>query len=238
MLEVEDVWVSYGSVEAVRGISVQAHPGKITLVLGANGAGKTSLLRSIAGLVPMKKGRVMMDQKDITGSRPHRIARQGLTMVPEGRQVFGPLTVQENLELGAYTRSKAEQRETLQQVFEMFPILSDRREKAAGLLSGGEQQMLAFGRALMARPRVVLMDEPSMGLAPAIVESVLSTARRIADEGIAVLMVEQNAEAGLEVADSVVAVEHGEVAFEGSAADALSQAAVLRAFLGESALTE
>jgi len=206
VLEISDLHVRYGTAEAVRGVDLSAVPGRVTLVLGANGAGKTSTLHAVAGLVP------------------------------EGRRMFAPLTVEENLVLGGYTATRDRSREVLEEVYGMFPILGDRRRGAAGLLSGGEQQMLAFGRALMSSPKVMMLDEPSMGLAPTMVDSVLGAVRDIANSGIAVLLVEQNAEVGLEVADEVVAMARGEVVFTGPAAQARSNSSVLLAFLGEAAL--
>ncbi|MBM7808728.1 branched-chain amino acid transport system ATP-binding protein [Geodermatophilus bullaregiensis] len=237
MLEIADLHVRYATAEAVRGVGLSATPGRVTLVLGANGAGKTSTLRAAAGLVRPHAGRVTLDGRDVTGLAPHRIVRAGMVLVPEGRRVFAPLTVEENLVLGGYTASRERSREVLERVFTMFPILRERRSGPAGLLSGGEQQMLAFGRALMSSPRVIMLDEPSMGLAPTMVESVLEAVRAMADEGLSVLLVEQNAELGLEVADDVVAMARGEVVFTGPAAQARSNASVLRAFLGEAALT-
>jgi branched-chain amino acid transport system ATP-binding protein len=237
VLEIADLHVRYATAEAVRGVELRADRGRVTLVLGANGAGKTSTLRAAAGLVPVHAGRVRLDGRDITGRAPHRVVRDGMVLVPEGRRVFAPLTVEENLVLGGYTASRERSRQVLGRVYEMFPILRERRGGAAGLLSGGEQQMLAFGRALMSSPRVILLDEPSMGLAPTMVESVLGAVRGMADSGIAVLLVEQNADMGLEIADSVVAMARGEVVFAGPAAEARSNASVLRAFLGEAALT-
>jgi branched-chain amino acid transport system ATP-binding protein len=238
MLEISDLHVNYAHVEAVRGVSVSVQPGKITLVLGPNGAGKTTTLKAVAGLEPPAGGRVTLDGADITGLAPHKIVRKGVALVPEGRRVFGPLSIAENLRLGGYTAPRAAFDETLARVYEMFPILSERREGAAALLSGGEQQMLAFGRALMSQPKVMLLDEPSMGLAPVVVDTVLQKVRAMADGGIGILMVEQNAEAGLEVADEVVAVTRGEVVYSGAAKDARNHASVLRAFLGEAALAE
>jgi branched-chain amino acid transport system ATP-binding protein len=238
MLEIEDLHVSYAHVQAVRGVSVSVLPGKITLVLGPNGAGKTTTLKAIAGIEPPVSGTVTLDGTDITGLPSHAIVRRGVALVPEGRRVFGPLTVAENLRLGGYTASKSQFDETLARVYDMFPILRERSEGAAGLLSGGEQQMLAFGRALMSQPKVMLLDEPSMGLAPVVVDTVLEKVRAMADGGIGILMVEQNAEAGLDVADEVVAVTRGEVVYSGAAKEARSHASVLRAFLGEAALAE
>jgi branched-chain amino acid transport system ATP-binding protein len=238
MLEIEDLHVSYAHVQAVRGVSVSVQPGKITLVLGPNGAGKTTTLKAVAGIEPPVSGTVTLDGTDITGLAPHAIVRRGVALVPEGRRVFGPLSVAENLRLGGYTATKSQFDETLARVYDMFPILRERSEGAAGLLSGGEQQMLAFGRALMSQPKVMLLDEPSMGLAPVVVDTVLEKVRAMADGGIGILMVEQNAEAGLDVADEVVAVTRGEVVYSGAAKEARSHASVLRAFLGEAALAE
>jgi len=238
MLEISDLHVNYAHVEAVRGVNLSAQPGKITLVLGPNGAGKTTTLKAVAGLEPPASGTVTLDGADITGLAPHAIVRRGVALVPEGRRMFGPLTVAENLRLGGYTASKSEFDDTLARVYEMFPILRERSEGASALLSGGEQQMLAFGRALMSQPKVMLLDEPSMGLAPVVVDRILERVRAMADAGIGILMVEQNAEAGLDVADEVVAVTRGEVVYSGPAKEARSHASVLRAFLGEAALAE
>jgi len=236
VLEIADLHVRYAAAAAVRGVDLSAAPGRVTLVLGANGAGKTSTLRAAAGLVPAHRGRIVLDGTDVTGRPPHAVVCAGMVLVPEGRRVFAPLTVEENLVLGGYTVPKARSRELVERVYELFPILRERRDGPAGLLSGGEQQMLAFGRALMAQPRAVLLDEPSMGLAPAMVEAVLGAVREMADSGIAVLLVEQNAEAGLAVADEVVAMARGEVVFRGAAELARSHTPVLRVFLGEAAL--
>ena len=238
MLEISDLHVNYAHVEAVRGVSLMVNPGKITLVLGPNGAGKTTTLKAVAGIQPPASGTVVLDGQDITGLPAHAIVRRGVALVPEGRRVFGPLTVAENLRLGGYTASKSDFDETLAWVYEMFPILKERSEGAAALLSGGEQQMLAFGRALMSQPKVMLMDEPSMGLAPVVVDTVLQKVRAMANNGIGILMVEQNAEAGMEVADEVVAVTRGEVVYTGEAKEARNHASVLRAFLGEAALAD
>jgi branched-chain amino acid transport system ATP-binding protein len=236
MLEISDLYVNYGHIEAVRGVSLQVRPGQVTLVLGANGAGKTTTLKAVAGLQPPNRGQITLNGETIAGLPAHKIVRRGVALVPEGRRVFGPLKVAENLRLGGYTANKAAFDETLARVYEMFPILHDRQNGAAGLLSGGEQQMLAFGRALMSQPKVMLLDEPSMGLAPVVVDSVLEKVRAMADGGIGILMVEQNAEAGLDVADEVVAIARGEVVYSGPAAEARDHASVLRAFLGEAAL--
>jgi branched-chain amino acid transport system ATP-binding protein len=237
MLEIRDLVVSYGRVQAVQGVSLAAQPGRITLVLGANGAGKSTILRTVCGLVKPAAGSITLNDRSLVGLPAHRVVESGIAMVPEGRMIFAPLTVEENLRLGGYTASVAAAAQTLERVYEMFPILATRRRGQAGLLSGGEQQMLAFGRAMMSQPKVMLMDEPSMGLAPAVVESVLATAREIADTGIAILMVEQNADVGLTVADTVTVMERGEVVHSGDVGNAASHASAVRAFLGEAALT-
>jgi branched-chain amino acid transport system ATP-binding protein len=237
MLEIADLHVSYGNVQAVRGISVSANPGEITLVLGTNGAGKTTTLRAANGLLPIVSGTVRVDGNDVTGRPTHKLVRHGLSLVPEGRRVFAPLSVQENLLLGGFVTDRSTRLSNLDRVYRLFPILAERRSGPAGLLSGGEQQMLAFGRAMMSRPKVIMMDEPSMGLAPVMVDRVIGAVREIADSGIAVVMVEQNAELGLKVADHVVVVARGESVYTGPAAQARSHAALVRAFLGEAALT-
>jgi branched-chain amino acid transport system ATP-binding protein len=237
MLKVADLQVRYGNVEAVGGVSLTAERGQVTLVLGANGAGKTSTLKAIVGLLKPYAGQVTLDGDDITGLPAQKIVRRGVVLVPEGRRVFSPLSVADNLRMGGYVAAKAQYRQTLEHVYDMFPVLAERRNYAAGLLSGGEQQMLAFGRALMSQPRVMLLDEPSMGLAPVITEAILAKVREMADAGIAVVMVEQNAESGVDVADQVVVLARGLVAYSGTAAEARNNAALVRAFLGEVALT-
>ncbi|MCF8607925.1 ABC transporter ATP-binding protein [Gordonia sp. HY442] len=234
MLEVNDLHVSYGAVNAVQGVSLRAEVGKVTLVLGANGAGKSTTLRAVAGYHKPKAGSVLVDGADLTGSRAHKMVRNQLVLVPEGRRVFATLTVEENLRIGGYRASRAEVEATMAEVYEQFPILSDRKGQQAGLLSGGEQQMLAFGRAVMSQPKVILMDEPSMGLAPTMVDSVMTKVREIADRGIAVLIVEQNADAGLRVADQVSVITRGKTVWTGAAADA--DTAAVHAVLGETAL--
>ncbi len=236
LLRIHDLHVRYGKVEAVRGLSTSSAAGRVTLMLGANGAGKSTTLRAAAGLVPVASGDVLLGDRRMTPLAPHQVVRDGLVLVPEGRRVFAQLTVEENLALGGYTATRAMTAKALTRVFDLFPILHSRRTGPAGLLSGGEQQMLAFGRALMSAPRVMMLDEPSMGLAPMMVESVLGAVRPIADAGVGLLMVEQNADIGLEVADEVVVVARGEVVFSGGAEQARTNASVVRAFLGEAAL--
>lgn len=238
MLEVNGLGVSYGKARPVQDVSLTAKPGRITLVLGPNGAGKTTTLRTIAGLKRPDAGTVRLDGDLITSMAAHRLARRGLVLVPEGRRIFAPLTVEENLLVGGYTAPSKDRRAGLAEAFAMFPILEERRRGIAGLLSGGEQQMLAFGRAMMARPRYVLMDEPSMGLAPALVEVVLDAARTMADRGLGVLMVEQNAEAAMAVADELLVMDRGHIEFTGTVEDARRDDAVLRSFLSDAALRD
>ncbi|MGB6245659.1 MULTISPECIES: ABC transporter ATP-binding protein [Gordonia] len=234
MLEVNDLHVSYGAVNAVQGVCLRADVGEVTLVLGPNGAGKTTSLRAVAGYHRPNSGSVLVDGTDLAGSRAHRMVGNGLVLVPEGRRVFSTLTVEENLRIGGYRAPRSAVEETIAEVYEQFPILADRRHQQAGLLSGGEQQMLAFGRAVMSQPKVILMDEPSMGLAPTMVDSVMKKVREIADRGIAVLIVEQNADAGLSIADSVAVITRGKTVWTGDAADA--DKAAMHAMLGEAAL--
>ena len=235
-LEVRGLVAAYGPATVVRGIDLDAQSGRINLLLGANGAGKTSALRAIMGLLPPTSGRVIFDGHEIIGMSPHNIVRRGLVLIPQGREVFASLSVLDNLKVGSYTQPSHTQASLLSRVFDLFPILHERAHAAAGLLSGGEQQMLAFGRAMMSEPELILMDEPSMGLAPAMVEAVLGQARRIADSGVGILLVEQNAELGLEIADEVVLMAVGEVRFSGPASRARADTELLAAFLGESAL--
>ena len=236
MLEVTDLHVSYGPVRAVHGVTLTATAGQVTLVLGANGAGKTTSLRAIAGFHKPDAGSVWFDGRDITGMAAHRVVRRGMVLVPEGRKIFLPLTVEENLRMGGYAAPKGSVEKGIEEIYQTFPILAERRHAQAGLLSGGEQQMLAFGRALMSRPKLMLMDEPSMGLAPAMVERVLSSVRAMADTGIGILMVEQNAEAGLRIADTVAVVSRGETVWTGTADEARDSKAIVHAMLGEAAL--
>ena len=236
MLEVSDLHVKYGKVSAVTDISLTVEPGRITLVLGANGAGKSTTLRTIAGLVEPTAGSIVLDGESLVGLRAHRVVKHGISLVPEGRQVFASLSVAENLRVGGYTSTSEKRAQNTELAYELFPILRERKDGPAGLLSGGEQQMLAFGRGLMSDPKYIMMDEPSMGLAPAIVDTVMESVRDIADRGLGVLMVEQNAEAGLRVADDVVVVNRGESVYSGSAEEARSHSSVVLAFLGEAAL--
>jgi branched-chain amino acid transport system ATP-binding protein len=233
-LEVTGLEVRYGQLTAVAGIDLRLGDGEVVVVLGANGAGKSSTLNAICGAIRPAAGHVRLDGVDVARRPSHRIARLGLVQVPEGRHIIAPLSVEDNLLLGAYTlRSRARRAELLAGVYELFPILHERRERAGGVLSGGEQQMLAFGRALMADPSVLLLDEPSMGLSPAMVDTVMDAVAEIArTRALSILMVEQNATAALDVASRAYVMEQGEVVLEGSSAEVADDPLVLRAFLG------
>jgi branched-chain amino acid transport system ATP-binding protein len=239
LLEVIDLHVHYGGVVAVRGIDLSVDEGRVEVVLGANGAGKTSSLRAICGQVRQSAGHIRWGESDISHWPSFKIARSGLVMVPEGRRVLAPLSVHENLLLGGYSnRSKTRRAELYDEVCTMFPILGERRKQPAGLLSGGEQQMLAFGRAMMAEPKVILMDEPSMGLSPVMVDVIMDAINEIAKTGIGILMVEQNAMAALEVAQSAVVLERGHVVLSGTADEMRTHPDVVKAFLGDKANAE
>jgi branched-chain amino acid transport system ATP-binding protein len=236
LLEIHDLHVRYGGVVAVRGIDLSVDAGRVEVVLGANGAGKTSTLRSICGQLRQSAGRILWDGVDISNWPSFKVARSGLVMVPEGRRVFAPLSVHENLMLGGYSnRSKVRRQELYDQSCTMFPILGERLKQPAGLLSGGEQQMLAFARAMMSEPKVILMDEPSMGLSPVMVDVIMDAIGEIARTGIGILMVEQNAMAALDVAQSAVVLERGHVVLQGSADEVRTHPDVVKAFLGEKA---
>ncbi len=233
MLELRDVHVSYGSVPALRGVSVHVGKGEIVALIGANGAGKTTTLRSIQGLVRPSAGSIWMDGGEITRTVPHRIVAGGISHCPEGRQVFPSMTVLENLELGAVALAERTGFEAqLQTVFDLFPRLHERRRQLAGSLSGGEQQMLAIGRAVMAQPRVLLLDEPSMGLAPIVVENIFDMIRMINSRGVSILLVEQNAVLALEIASRGYVLETGRVALEGPAGELTRNKHVQEAYLG------
>lgn len=235
-LEVSKLEVNYGAVRAVSEVSIAVEPGEVVVVLGPNGAGKSSSLRAIAGLIK-SRGSVTWDGADISRWSAYRRARAGIALVPEGRRVFAPLTVEENLMLGAYgTRSAAGRRGKVEEIFALFPRLETRRKSHSGLLSGGEQQMLAIGRALMAEPSLILMDEPSMGLAPTVVDIVMDSVKAIAATGIGVLMVEQNAIAALDIADRAAVLNRGTVVAIDDAHTLREHPAVLRAFLGSQAV--
>jgi branched-chain amino acid transport system ATP-binding protein len=233
VLRLEGVHAGYGRVEVLRGIDLEVRAGELVCVLGANGAGKTSTLRAISGLLPARAGRITLDGTDIGGRDPAEILRAGIAHCPEGRRVFPHMTVEENLAMGAYVRrDRAAVATDLARVCEHFPILADRRRQPAGTLSGGEQQMLAIARALMARPRLILFDEPSLGLAPTIVETTFAVIGDIRRDGTTVLMVEQNAYLALRMADRAYVMEAGRIVLAGAARDLLDNDQVRRAYLG------
>jgi branched-chain amino acid transport system ATP-binding protein len=234
LLSLEGLQVAYGGIRAVKGIDIAVEPGELVCLIGANGAGKTTTLRAITGLVRPAAGRVMYDGLDVAGRPVHEIARRGLTLVPEGRGVFPQLTIEENLDMGAYPRrDKAAVRQDVDRAFTLFPRLKERRRQTAGTLSGGEQQMLAIARAMMSRPRLLLLDEPSMGLAPLMVERIFEVIRTIAAEGVTMLLVEQNARLALEVSRRGYVLEGGLVAFSGEAGALLGDPRIREAYLGE-----
>ena len=233
MLDLKDVYVNYGSVPALRGVSLHVEAGKIVALIGANGAGKTTTLRSVQGLVRPSSGSIWMDGKEITRAAPHRIVAGGISHCPEGRQVFPSMTVLENLELGAVSLADQTGIEAQRQsVYDLFPRLHERRRQLAGSLSGGEQQMLAIGRALMAKPRVLLLDEPSMGLAPIVVKNIFEMIRTINSRGVSILLVEQNAVLALEIAARGYVLENGRIFLEGPAGDLAQNEHVQEAYLG------
>jgi branched-chain amino acid transport system ATP-binding protein len=233
LLELKDVYASYGAIQALKGISLTVNQGEVVALLGSNGAGKSTTLRTISGLLK-PKGEITFDGQPITGMSPDKIVELGVVQVPEGRRVFGPLSVEENLELGAYVArgQKARIAEDIARVYDMFPRLKERRRQLAGTLSGGEQQMLAVGRALMARPKLLMLDEPSMGLAPNLVQFILRTVRTINQQGMTVLVVEQNARAALRLANRAYVIETGNITLEGTAVELANNQKVASAYLG------
>jgi branched-chain amino acid transport system ATP-binding protein len=234
LLNVEDLWVSYDLINAVRGVSFQVGAGEIVTLIGANGAGKSSILRAVSGLQPVARGRVFFDGQDFLKLPAHQRVKQGVALVPEGRGIFGNLTVLENLRLAAYIRRDGHIDSDLEEVFRLFPRLKERRRQWGNTLSGGEQQMLAVGRALMSRARLMLLDEPSMGLAPLLVREIFQVIRRINQQGAAILLVEQNANLALEMAHRAYILETGEIALSGPAAELRHHPQVLEAYLGGS----
>ncbi len=233
MLELHNVHAYYGHIHALKGISLTVEKGEIVTLIGANGAGKTSTLRVITMLLPPTEGQVRFEGEDLTQYPTHVIVRKGIAMVPEGRGIFARLTVMENLEMGAYTRTdKKAIEEDLERVFTLFPRLKERRRQLAGTLSGGEQQMLAIGRALMARPRLLLMDEPSMGLAPILVESIFETIQQINRQGTTILLVEQNAHMALQIAHRGYVLRTGEIVLQGTAQELQANEMVQKTYLG------
>jgi branched-chain amino acid transport system ATP-binding protein len=236
LLALERLAVAYGGIQAVKGIDLDVRDGELVCRIGANGAGKTTTLKGICGLLPVKSGTIRYAGDDITGVPSYRLVRRGLAMVPEGRGMFGALTIEENLAMGAYARTdRAAVRADAERVFALFPRLKERRRQTAGTLSGGEQQMLAMARALMSRPRLLLLDEPSMGLAPLMVQKVFETIIAVAKEGVTMLLIEQNARLALEVSDRGYVMESGEITLEGPAPALLNDPKVRAAYLGEAA---
>ena len=231
MLKIADLRVNYGGIEAVKGIDFEVPEGKIVTLIGANGAGKSTILRTIAGLVKPATGRIRLQAEDITALSPDRIVSKGITLVPEGRHVFPDLTVLENLKIGAYLR-KDDLDHDLEWVYSLFPRLKERSWQAAGTLSGGEQQMLAVGRALMSRPKLMMMDEPSLGLAPLVVKDIFSIIRKINEQGVTILLIEQNANMALHTADLAYVLETGRLTLSGTGEELLRNEAVKKAYLG------
>lgn len=234
MLEVRDLQVYYGMIHAIKGISFDVNQGEVIALIGANGAGKTTTLHTITGLLAPKSGSVLFEGKDITKVPAHKIVSMGMAHVPEGRRVFAELSVYENLKMGAYTRKdKKEIEESLANVYKRFPRLEERKNQMAGTLSGGEQQMLAMGRALMSKPKIILMDEPSMGLSPIFVNEIFDIIRAVNESGTTVLLVEQNAKKALSISDRAYVLETGTITMSGKAKDLLEDEAVKKAYLGE-----
>ncbi len=232
MLKVNDINVYYGSIHAIKGVSFEVEKGEIVTLIGANGAGKSSILNTVSGLLKSKTGAVVFGDKTISGILPHKIVGMGLAQVPEGRRVFLQMTVQENLEMGAYTRKNSEIDDSIEDVYERFPRLKERRKQIAGTLSGGEQQMLAMGRALMSKPELLMLDEPSMGLAPLLVEQIFEIIKELNKAGTTILLVEQNAQMALSIADRGYVLETGKIVTSANAKDLLNDDAVKKAYLG------
>ena len=233
LLEVNNLQVSYGVIRAIKGISFEVNEGEIVSLIGANGAGKTTTMQSIMGLIPIKDGTVTYDGKDLSKVPAHKIVSMGMAHVPEGRRVFQELTVYENLVMGAYTqKDKKKIKEDIEDICTRFPRLGERKNQIAGTLSGGEQQMLAMGRALMSKPRIILMDEPSMGLSPLYVTEIFEIIKKIKSEGTTVLLVEQNANMALQVADRAYVLETGRIIMDGKASDLMNDERVRKAYLG------
>lgn len=234
MLKITDLEVYYGGIQAIKGISFEVKEGEVIALIGANGAGKTTILHTVTGLIAPKAGRIEFEGTDITKTPAHKIVSMGMAHVPEGRRVFAQLSVYENLKLGAYTRSdKTEIEQTLEMVYKRFPRLKERRNQAAGTLSGGEQQMLAMGRALMSHPKIILMDEPSMGLSPIFVNEIFDIIKEVSAGGTTVLLVEQNAKKALGIADRAYVLETGNIVLTGEAKALMNDESIKKAYLGE-----
>ena len=232
MLKVDGLNVFYGNIHAIKGISFEVNEGEIVTLIGANGAGKSTTLNTVGGLLKAKSGSIEFEGREISGTPAHRVVSEGMALCPEGRRVFAQLTVRENLEMGAYTRNKAEAAETIERVFEQFPRLKERSRQTAGTLSGGEQQMLAMGRALMSKPKLMMLDEPSMGLAPILVQQIFDIIEALNKEGTTILLVEQNAQMALSIADRAYVLETGKIVNTGSGKDLLNDDSVRKAYLG------
>ena len=234
MLEIKDLEVFYGMIQAIKGVSFEVNEGEVIALIGANGAGKTTILHTITGLLDARCGSVIFDGTDITKVPAHRIVSMGMAHVPEGRRVFANLSVYQNLKMGAYTRKDKQEIEgTLNMVYDRFPRLKERQNQMAGTLSGGEQQMLAMGRALMSRPRIILMDEPSMGLSPIFVNEIFDIIKEVSTSGTTVLLVEQNAKKALSISDRAYVLETGKIVLDGKADDLLNNDSIKKAYLGE-----
>lgn len=234
LLEVKDMQVYYGMIQALKGVSFEVNEGEVIALIGANGAGKTTTLHTVSGLLRSKTGSIVFDGKDISKVPAHEIVKLGMAHVPEGRRVFTNMTVYQNLKMGAYTRkNKAEIEETLKMIYKRFPRLEERQNQLAGTLSGGEQQMLAMGRALMSKPKIILMDEPSMGLSPIFVSEIFDIIKEISAGGTTVLLVEQNAKKALSIADRAYVLETGNIVLSGKAEDMLNDDSIKKAYLGE-----
>jgi branched-chain amino acid transport system ATP-binding protein len=234
LLSVQDVRVSYGGIQAVKGVSLEVRAGELVSLIGSNGAGKTTTMKAITGLLPLAGGHIQLNGQTIDGQGPWDLVQQGLAMVPEGRGVFTRMTILENLQMGAYLRSDAAQvKLDIERVFTTFPRLKERRDQLAGTMSGGEQQMLAMGRALMSQPKVLLLDEPSMGLSPIMVDKIFEVVRDVSQQGVTILLVEQNASRALQIADRGYVMESGLITLSGVASDLLHDTKVREAYLGE-----
>ena len=232
MLKISDLNVFYGSIHAVKGVSFEVNEGEIVTLIGANGAGKSTTLNTVAGLLNPRSGSITFEGEDLVGVPAHKMVSKGIALCPEGRRIFQDMTVRENLEMGAFTRREAESVETRKRVYESFPRLKERRNQAAGTLSGGEQQMLAMGRALMSKPKLMMLDEPSMGLAPILVQEIFDIIKELNEQGTTILLVEQNASMALSIADRAYVLETGKVSMSGDANDLLHDSRVRQAYLG------
>jgi branched-chain amino acid transport system ATP-binding protein len=232
LLEVSDLHVNYGAITAIKGIDIVVRRGEVVTILGAHGAGKTTTLRTISGLLKAKSGSIVFDKNEITKSEAHDIVALGMSHSPEGRRVFGTLTVEENLMMGAYTLPHHD-KETLEWIYDILPRLKERRKQLAGTLSGGEQQMLAIGRAIMSKPKLLILDEPSLGLAPILIKAIFKAVKQIAQSGVTVLLVEQNAKAALKLADRAYVLEVGKITHQGTAQELLNSEKIQEAYLGK-----